>query len=184
MDTHTLPAPLPSNVSEVSATLVDPMQQIEGDPWRSRAAKLERLTALRARISAPIVDTRRASSAHSGLSPELIRKQQVLADLLGREGPMLQPLDRVPEFPTFAQEDAPGSLHTMLSSLVSGMNEVRATLSHVVTRDDRRTLHEAQSAQMKTYVQAETAPLHANITQLSKDFKMVAVGAVDHDERI
>ena len=97
---------------------------------------------------------------------------------------MLQRLDRVPEFPTFAQEDAPGSLHTMLSSLVSGMNEVRATLSHVVTRDDLRTLHEAQSAEMKTYVQAETAPLHANITQLSKDFKMVAVGAVDHDERI
>ena len=37
---------------------------------------------------------------------------------------------------------------------------------------------------MKTYVRAETVPLHANMTQLSKDFHMVAVGAVDHDERI
>lgn len=64
------------------------------------------------------------------------------------------------------------------------MNEVRATLSHVVTRDDLRALHEAQSAEMKTYVQAETAPLHAGIAQLSTDFKMVAMDAVDHDERI
>ena len=37
--THALPVPLRSNVSEVSATLVDPIQQIEGDPWRGRAAK-------------------------------------------------------------------------------------------------------------------------------------------------
>ena len=37
---------------------------------------------------------------------------------------------------------------------------------------------------MKTYVQAETAPLHAGIAQLSTDFQMVAMDAVDHDERI
>ena len=114
----------------------------------------------------------------------MIRKNLALADLLGREGPILQPLDRVPEFPTFAQEEAPGSLHTMLSSLVSGMNEVRATLSHVVTRDDLRALHEAQSAEMKTYVQAETAPIHASIIQLPTDFQMIAMDAVDHHERI
>ena len=64
------------------------------------------------------------------------------------------------------------------------MNEVRATLSHVVTRDDLRALHEAQSAEMKTYVQAETSPLHASIAQLSTDFQIVAMDAVDHDERI
>ena len=52
----------------------------------------------------------------------------------------------------------------MLSSLVSGMNEIRATLSHVVTRDDLRALHEAHSVEMNTYVQAETAPLHAGFT--------------------
>ena len=95
---------------------------------------------------------------------------------------MLQPLDRVPEFPTFTQEGPPDPLHSMLSSLVSGMIEVRATLSHVVTRDDLRALHEAQSAEMKTYVQA--APLHAGIAQLSTDFQMVAMDAVEHDERI
>ena len=164
------------------SSAVDPF--VADDPWRGQAAKLERLTALRVRIGKPIVDTRRASSAHSGLSPELIRKQQTLTAILSREGPMLKPLDRVPEFPTFNKEGSPDPLHTMLSSLVSGMNEVRATLSHVVTRDDLRALHEAQSAEMKTYVQAETAPLHAGFSQLATDFQMVAMDAVDHDERI
>ena len=105
------------------------------------------MAALRVRIAKPIADTRRSSSAHNGLSPELIRKQQDLRDLLGREGPMLQPLDRVPEFLTFTQEGPLDPLHSMLSSLVSGMNEVRATLSHVVTRDDLRALHEARSVE-------------------------------------
>ena len=91
--TQTLPAPLPSNVSGATVTLLDPMQQIECDPWLGHATKVERLKALRARIAAPIADTRRGTTAHSGLSPDLVRKQQVLAELLGREGPMLQPLE-------------------------------------------------------------------------------------------
>ena len=168
--------------SDGRISLVDPF--VKDDPWRGQAAKIKRLAAFRDRIAKPIVDTRRSSSAHSGLSPELIRKQHALTDSLCREGPMLQPLDRVPEFHIFTQEGPPDPLHSMLSSLVSGMNEVRATLSHVVTRDDLRALHEAQSAEMKTYVQAETAPLHAGIAQLSTDFQMVAMDAVDHDERI
>ena len=89
---------------------------------------------------------------------------------------MLKPLDRVPEFPTFNTEGSPDPLHTMLSSLVSGMHEVRATLSQVVTPDDLR--------EMQTYVQAETAPLHTGFSQLATDFQMVAMDAVDHDERI
>ena len=44
--------------------------------------------------------------------------------------------------------------------------------------------YEAQNAEMQVYVQAETAPLHAGIAQLSADFKMVAVSSVEHDDRI
>ena len=154
------------------------------------ASKVARLAALKSRINTPIVDTRRSSSAHSGLSPELIRKQEVLTNLLHREGPLMQHMDRLPQLPDFSSE-VPGSLHTMITSLhsmqeslVSGMNEVRATLSHVATRDDLRALHEAQHAEMQTYVQAETAPLHAGISQLSTDFKTVAASSVEHDGRI
>ena len=159
-------------------------------PRPEMAVDIARFAALKSRINTPIVDTRRSSSAHSGLSPELIRKQEVLTNLLHREGPLMQPMDRLPQLPDFSSE-VPGSLHTMITSLhsmqeslVSGMNEVRATLSHVVTRDDLRALHEAQHAEMQTYVQAETAPLHAGISQLSTDFKTVAASSVDHDGRI
>ena len=66
--------PVSANVDaeHESASKVDPF--VNDDPWRGHAAKLERLTSLRARIAKPIADTRRTSSAHSGLSPELIRK--------------------------------------------------------------------------------------------------------------
>ena len=50
------------------------------------------------------------------------------------------------------------------------MHKVRAPLSHVVTRDDLRALHETQSVEMKIYVQSETGPFHAGIAQLSTDF--------------
>lgn len=50
--------------TDVGITFVDPF--VKDDPWRGHIAKVERLAALRARIAKPIVDTRRASRAHSG----------------------------------------------------------------------------------------------------------------------
>lgn len=50
-----------------------------------------------------------------------------------------------------------------VSYLVGGMDEVRATLSHVVTLDDLRTLHQEQTAELQTYVQAELAPVHSGM---------------------
>ena len=50
------------------------------------------------------------------------------------------------------------ALHSMHESLVSGMNEVRATLSHVVTRDDFRALHEAQNAEMQCMSKLKQRP--------------------------
>ena len=135
-------------------TVPKPPAPPEADVERKVASKLERLAALKARINMPIVETRRSSSAHSGLSPELIRKQQVFTNLLHRENPSMRPMDRLPQLPDFSS-DVPGSFHTIISSLhsmqesmVSGRNEIRATLSHVVTRDDLRALHKEQNGKM------------------------------------
>ena len=75
-------------------------------------------------------------------------------------------------------------MHSMLSSLVTGMNEVRASLSQVVTRDDLRALHEAQTAEMQTFVRAETAPLHDGMAQLTEDFKVLAVEALEQSVQV
>ena len=87
MDDDSFAGTVPRSVmlanSDVRITLVDPF--VKDDLWRGQAAKVQRLAALRDRIAKLFVDTRRALSGHSGLSPELIRNQQALADLLGRE---------------------------------------------------------------------------------------------------
>ena len=89
----------PAN-SDGRISLVDPF--VKDDPWRGQAAKIERLAALRDRIAKPIVDTRRSSSAHSGLSPELIRKQHAhrFTWSRGTDAATVRPRSRISYFHT------------------------------------------------------------------------------------
>lgn len=140
---------------------------------------------LQAKISTPMRSTMRSEQGiHSGFTPELNSMQQATAEVLARERMPMQPLAQVPALPNGDVPANEASLHSMLSSLVSGMNEVRATLSNVVTRDDLRALHEVQTAEMHTYVQAELAPVHSGIAELAGDFRTLASGSIEQHQRI
>ena len=67
---------------------------------------------------------------------------------------------------------------------MTGTNEVRATLSHDVTRDDLRDIFAAQSAEMKTYVRSKAEPLQDGLAQVSDDVQSVGAVTVEHANRI
>ena len=64
------------------------------------------------------------------------------------------------------QSDDPASVFKALldgqAALLHGVNDIRA---NVVTRQQLQAFHELQSTEMRTYVQAELAPIHNLLRQ-------------------
>ena len=70
--------------------------------------------------------------------------------------------------PPMPQSDDPASVFKALldgqAALLQGVNDIRA---NVVTRQQLHAFHELQSTEMRTYVQAELAPIHNHLRQQS-----------------
>lgn len=134
--------PLPASMD------VDPL--VENDPWRQFRPK--------------------------AMSPELARKRGLVEALLAdtdAPAPLPLPLPAVPALPgggsetdTNGIEAKFGVLMDSMSSLITGVNELRAVMPNVVTRQDLREINEKQREEFETLVYSHVEPVKA----LARDF--------------
>ena len=97
---------------------------------------------------------------------KLQRERQKLTDFLaGTEASMIP----IPAPPMPAGDDTASVLKALLdgqSALLQGVNDIRA---NAVTRQQLQAFHGLQATEMRTYVQAELAPVHNILGQYSAD---------------
>ncbi len=94
---------------------------------------------------------------HSGLTPDLALAGQTLEDFLTLE----------PEAKPIVPPPMPGqTVDPTMQAILDGVNELRAT---TVTRATLREFQQLQSEEMRTFMRAETAPLHDAVGQLTED---------------
>ena len=122
----------------------DPMEG--SDPWKQYASQ-------------------RGPTVHSGMSPQLIHERQTLeAFLADTFAPSLPPIP-TPAPIQVQQADSATVFQAILdgqAALLQGVNELRA---NAVTKQHLQTFHALQSQEMRTYVQAELAPVHAGFKE-------------------
>ena len=123
----------------------DPMEG--SDPWKQYASQ-------------------RGPTVHSGMSPQLLHERQTLeAFLADTFAPSLPPIP-TPAPIQVQQADSATVFQAILdgqAALLQGVNELRA---NAVTKQHLQTFHALQSQEMRTYVQAELAPVHAGFKEL------------------
>ncbi len=104
--------------------------------------------------------TKRSEGAHSGMTPDLDKKRLTLDEFLTVAVPPVLPALPVP--PPLPGKDR----DPMLAVILEGVNEIRA---NAVTKDVLKSYHDKLSDEFKTYVLAETAPLHTGMQHLSEE---------------
>ena len=150
----------------------DPTPHAHAAPRRSRApvdvrgAETETFYT-----STPVRATQRSATVHSGLTPDLALAGQTLEDFLTLE-PEAKPLIAPP---------MPGqTVDPTMQAILDGVNEIRAT---AVTRATLREFQQLQSEEMRTFVRAETAPLHNAVGQLSQEVVQLRTRVVQVEQR-
>ncbi len=105
--------------------------------------------------------TQRSDTVHSGITPDLANKRQTLNDFL----------NVVPETKSIVPPPMPGQeVDPTMQAILDGVNELRA---NTVTRATLREFQQLQSEEMRTFVRAETAPLHNAVGQLNDDVSQI-----------
>ncbi len=97
-------------------------------------------------------------------SPKIREKQGATDAVLQRAGKVLKPLPEAPPMPGTDSDSS--QLHGVLSQLVVGMNEVRSSLSTLVTREDFKDLAATQREEMHTYVDSRFEPLREEVEEV------------------
>ena len=142
------PLPLPGPLPGVNTQVKDPF--MIKDPWK-------------AYVGTP-TKTQRSHDVHSGMTPQLQRERQQLTDFLAGTESSLAPIPA----PPMPQSDDTASVFKALldgqAALLQGVNDLRA---NAVTRQHLHVFQELQSREMRTYVQAELAPIHNALRQQS-----------------
>ncbi len=102
-----------------------------------------------------------------GWSPEIARKRAATEEVLGAAPTAPTPLPEAPALPAGVGEknwdEKFSVLMESVSSLVIGVNELRAAMPQVVTRDDLRAIQEKQREEFQTIVYSQVEPLKETI---------------------
>ena len=122
--------------------------------------------------TSPMRATQRSSLVHSGLTPELENQRQTLDDFLALES-SVTPLV-VPPLPG-------ASADPTMQAILEGVNELRRTSVTKATLAEFRAL---QSAEMRTFVRAETVPLHNAVGLITQDVGRLAQESIQQFDRV
>ncbi len=127
------------------------------DPWKGYL------------LSTPV--SRRSSEVRSGVTPEYKKQLETLDSFL--DGALGLPV------PLPLPSDAPQA--DVLNRILEGVD---ALWENAVTKSSLKELVKLQRAEFKTFVQAETAPIHTAIDQLSQSFSALASDSVVQFDRV
>ena len=148
--------PLPEAI-QLDATRHDPMQ--ESDPWKTppRASK---------------------SAAHTGWTPEMQMRKRQMEELLARHRDVPSPLEVPrPSSTAASSDDNVALILAKLTELTVGVNELRASQAHAITRSDLQEFHKAFNAEHKALLASQIEPLRNQVSDLS-------AASTSHNDRL
>ena len=104
-----------------------------------------------------------------------MKRHATLEEFLSKEEAGTAPISVPPPLPGGSAVDP------TLKAILDGVNEIRAT---AVTREALRSFADLQSAEFRTFVKAENAPIHSAISRLAADVSHLAKDSAEQFDRI